>query len=59
MPVENTIDLISISNDCVGYVGADLKFLCNQAALEAMKMNKQKNELPIIRQNDFIVAINQ
>jgi transitional endoplasmic reticulum ATPase len=56
MPLSPTISLKAIAAQTKGYTGADLKSVCREAAIEALRRN---SESPLLTQDDFVVALSR
>ncbi|MBU7582152.1 MAG: AAA family ATPase [Nostoc sp. TH1S01] len=64
MPLENTVDLDAIAERSVGFVGADLKALCQKAAYTALRRQIPSidGEIPenmTVTQADFLQALKE
>jgi transitional endoplasmic reticulum ATPase len=56
MPLSPSISLQAIAAQTKGYNGADLKSVCREAAIEALRRN---SELPLLTQEDFVMALSR
>lgn len=64
MPKEATVNLAEIADLAVGFVGADLKAVCQKAAYSALRRQVPSIEAPIpnqmtIQQSDFLQALKE
>ncbi|MDF5720746.1 MAG: AAA family ATPase [Rhizonema sp. PD37] len=64
MPLEQTVNLGAIAAKAVGFVGADLKAICQKAAYSALRRQVPSIEDPIpdtmtIQQSDFLQALQE
>ncbi len=64
MPLEATVDLAAIADLAVGFVGADLKALCQKAAYATLRRSVPSLEAPspatlAITQTDFLAALRE
>ncbi len=64
MPLDETVDLDAIAERAVGFVGADLKALCQKAAYTALRrqVSSIEGQIPekmTINQADFLQALKQ
>lgn len=64
MPLNETVDLGAIADLSVGFVGADLKALCQKAAYSALRRHVPSIEAQIpeemsVNQQDFLLAIKE
>lgn len=64
MPLETTVDLPAIADLAVGFVGADLKALCQKAAYATLRRSVPSLEAPspatlAITQADFLAALRE
>ena len=64
MPLEQTVDLGAIADLAVGFVGADLKAVCQKAAYSALRRQVPSMEDPIpdtmtVQQSDFLQALKE
>ncbi|MDA4129819.1 MAG: CDC48 family AAA ATPase [Thaumarchaeota archaeon] len=56
MPLSPSISLKTIASQTKGYTGADLKSVCREAGIEALRRN---SETPLLTQDDFVVALSR
>lgn len=64
MPLDNTVDLEFIADRTVGFVGADLKAVCQKAAYTALRRQVPSIDMPIpevitVQQSDFLQALKE
>ncbi|UZQ53419.1 AAA family ATPase [Trichothermofontia sichuanensis B231] len=64
MPLETTVDLLAIADLAVGFVGADLKALCQKAAYATLRRSVPSLEAPspatlAVTQADFLAALRE
>ncbi|MBD2355718.1 AAA family ATPase [Tolypothrix sp. FACHB-123] len=64
MPLDNTVDLDFIAERAVGFVGADLKAVCQKAAYTALRrhvpsIDEQIPENMTVNQSDFLQALKE
>ncbi|XP_074091431.1 ATPase family gene 2 protein homolog B isoform X2 [Macrotis lagotis] len=56
MPVSSNVDLLHLAEMTTGYVGADLRALCREAAMQAMHHTGKNSGNPVIDAADFFEA---
>jgi len=64
MPLDETVDLDLIADRSVGFVGADLKAVCQKAAYSALRRQVPNLDLPIpeiiaVNQTDFLQGLKE
>ncbi|MEC4815608.1 MAG: AAA family ATPase [Scytonema sp. PMC 1069.18] len=62
MPTDDTVDLDTVADQAIGFVGADLKALCQKAAYTALRrqvpsIEAQIPETMTVNQSDFLQAL--
>ncbi|HEY9811197.1 MAG TPA: AAA family ATPase [Halomicronema sp.] len=62
VPIDNTVNLSELADICLGFVGADIKALCQKAAYNALRRQVPTPDSPIpnnlsVTQSDFIQAL--
>ena len=64
MPLDDSVDLEFIADRTVGFVGADLKAVCQKAAYTALRRQVPSIDMPIpevitVQQSDFLQALKE